>query len=75
MTTAETPAEIPIQFTAHDRCDKCGAQAKARVTMESGNDLLFCSHHINALESGLAAQGGRIERGAKDYAGTPGAST
>jgi hypothetical protein len=73
MATPEI--ETPVQFTSHDRCDRCNAQAKARVTMESGNDLLFCGHHTDTLEAVLVAQGGRIERGAKEYAGTPGAST
>ena len=28
-----------------DRCDRCGAQAYVRVTLASGFELLFCSHH------------------------------
>jgi hypothetical protein len=32
-------------LNASDRCDRCGAQAYVRVTMASGFDLLFCSHH------------------------------
>lgn len=28
-----------------DRCDRCGAQAYVRATLESGFDLLFCAHH------------------------------
>lgn len=69
------PTESVVEFTAHDRCDTCGAQAKAKATMESGNDLLFCGHHINRFEAVLVSQGARIERGAAEYAGTPGAST
>jgi len=32
-------------LNASDRCDRCGAQAYVRVTMASGFELLFCSHH------------------------------
>ena len=33
------------ELTAADRCDRCGAQAYVRVTLASGFELLFCSHH------------------------------
>ncbi|HEY0237809.1 MAG TPA: hypothetical protein VGC37_04115 [Friedmanniella sp.] len=32
-------------LNAADRCDRCGAQAYVRVTLNSGFDLLFCAHH------------------------------
>lgn len=32
-------------LNAHDRCDRCGAQAFVRVTLHSGSSLLFCAHH------------------------------
>jgi hypothetical protein len=32
-------------LTAADRCDRCGAQAYVRVTLETGGELLFCAHH------------------------------
>ena len=38
--------ESPL--TAHDRCDRCGAQAYVRVTLPSGGELLFCAHHSKA---------------------------
>lgn len=31
-------------FTAHDRCDRCGAEAKARHNFSTGS-LLLCGHH------------------------------
>jgi hypothetical protein len=34
-------------LTAADRCDRCGAQAYVRATLESGFDLLFCAHHFH----------------------------
>ena len=35
-------------LTAADRCDRCGAQAYIRVTLNSGGELLFCGHHGKA---------------------------
>ena len=42
MDTAVAPTP---QFTALDRCDRCGAQAYVRVELASGGELLFCAHH------------------------------
>ena len=36
---------IDDTLTAADRCDRCGAQAYLRVTLNSGGELLFCAHH------------------------------
>ncbi|MBE7186860.1 hypothetical protein [Jatrophihabitans endophyticus] len=49
MTT--TIAASPL--TAADRCDRCGAQAYIRATMESGFDLLLCAHHFHENEDRL----------------------
>jgi hypothetical protein len=46
-----TVAASPL--TATDRCDRCGAQAYVRATMESGFDLLLCAHHFHENESRL----------------------
>jgi ribosomal protein L37E len=40
-------------LTAADRCDRCGAQAYIRVTLQSGGELLFCAHHGRAHEERL----------------------
>jgi ribosomal protein S14 len=40
-------------LTATDRCDRCGAQAYVRATMESGFDLMLCAHHFRENESRL----------------------
>jgi adenine-specific DNA glycosylase len=29
-----------------DRCDRCNAEAKARIRLKTG-ELLFCQHHMN----------------------------
>ncbi len=49
MTTALAASPL----TAADRCDRCGAQAYVRATMESGFDLLLCAHHFHENESRL----------------------
>ncbi|WP_425454368.1 DUF7455 domain-containing protein [Nocardioides marmoriginsengisoli] len=43
VTTATAPSETPL--TAVDRCDRCGAQAYLRVSLQAGGELLFCAHH------------------------------
>lgn len=48
--TASTAAAPTL--TAADRCDRCGAQARVRVELASG-DLLFCAHHAKAYEPTL----------------------
>lgn len=45
--------EAQMALTAHDRCDRCGAQAVARATLSSGSHLLFCGHHLRAHEARL----------------------
>lgn len=47
------PAPTPT-LTAADRCDRCGAQARVRVVLATG-DLLFCAHHAKAHENKLRA--------------------
>ncbi|HCX83755.1 MAG TPA: hypothetical protein DHV14_01160 [Micrococcales bacterium] len=48
MTTTPT-----AELTVADRCDRCGAQAYVRVTLESGQ-LYFCAHHGRALTPALS---------------------
>ena len=47
----KVPDTAPL--TAHDRCDRCGAQAYVSVHLTSGAPLLFCGHHYAANEAGL----------------------
>ena len=51
-TVTET---APATLTNADRCDRCGAQARVRVVLASG-DLLFCAHHAKAFEPTLRVQ-------------------
>ena len=48
MTATATPS-APTSLTAADRCDRCGAQARVRVTLPAG-ELLFCGHHAKEHE-------------------------
>lgn len=41
-------------LTALDRCDRCGAQARVRVVLPGGGDLLFCGHHGRLHADALA---------------------
>jgi hypothetical protein len=43
VTTATAQSSTPL--TAVDRCDRCGAQAYLRVSLQGGGELLFCAHH------------------------------
>lgn len=40
-------------LNAADRCDRCGAQAYMRVTLQTGGELLFCAHHARAHQDKL----------------------
>jgi hypothetical protein len=51
VTATVTPAAATTLTTA-DRCDRCGAQARVRVVLASG-DLTFCAHHAKAYEPSL----------------------
>ena len=41
-------------MNALHRCDRCGAQAYARVLLGSRRELLFCAHHYRQHASALA---------------------
>jgi hypothetical protein len=56
MTPTATPSAgtgaDPRSLTASDRCDRCGAQARVRATLATG-ELLFCRHHAKEHEQRL----------------------
>lgn len=43
------------KLAVSDRCDRCGAQAFVRVTLDGGSSLLFCGHHFKEHEVRLRA--------------------
>lgn len=57
--TEAPEASLPSLFTAKDRCDRCGAQAKTMALLVSGF-LLFCNHHTNKYRYGLLIAGAEI---------------
>ncbi len=52
--TVTPAAPTSTTLTAADRCDRCGAQARVRVVLSTG-DLLFCAHHAKAYGDKLRA--------------------
>lgn len=46
-----TPMATPL--TAHDRCDRCGAQAYY-VTAHGPTSMMWCNHHYRKNEAHLA---------------------
>jgi hypothetical protein len=67
VTTAVAPSP---QFTALDRCDRCGAQAYVRVELTSGGELLFCAHHAREHAEKLQAVAAAIHDGSGQLAKT-----
>ena len=48
-------------FTAHDRCDRCGAQAYTLVHRDDlPGELLFCVHHIREFGETFLDRGWEI---------------
>ena len=41
------------RLTAHDRCDRCGAQAYVKVVLQAGGELMLCAHHARAHSDAL----------------------
>lgn len=44
VTGTAAPVTPSPTLTAGDRCDRCGAQARVRAVLVSG-ELLLCAHH------------------------------
>ena len=57
---AQETTQLPPLFNAHDRCDKCNAQAHMRAMLKTGS-LLFCRHHGNEYRATLIAAGAAFE--------------
>lgn len=45
------------ELDARFRCDRCGAQAYVRTTLESENNLYWCGHHAKAYIPLMKEQG------------------
>ncbi|GAC1328094.1 MAG: hypothetical protein M3Z02_11265 [Actinomycetota bacterium] len=64
MTDTTAPAatlthDIPA-VTLTDRCDRCGVQARVRVVLAGGGELMFCRHHANQYEVSLRERQAQI---------------
>lgn len=66
-----TPTITRSPLTVADRCDRCGAQAYVRVTMESGLDLLMCAHHFRENEDRLRTVAASIHDESERLASVP----
>jgi hypothetical protein len=61
MAQAATTSIPTFEFNKErDRCDQgqCGAEAKVRVLLGNGFDLMFCKHHGDANSAKLTIAGG-----------------
>ena len=48
MTPTLTPPAGSVAGQAADeRCDRCNAAGKLRLTLAGGGELVFCGHHAN----------------------------
>ena len=66
-----TAVALSPQFTALDRCDRCGAQAYVRVELISGGELLFCAHHAREHAEKLELVAASIQDESGQLAATP----
>ena len=58
IDTMETAVDEQIEpgLTAHDRCDRCPAQAYVLMTKGS-SQLMFCRHHGKKFTPEMSVQG------------------
>lgn len=66
-----TPTSSVQSVSVDDRCDRCNAAAKLRLTLACGSELVFCGHHANRYADDLlkvmvsyVAEAGFVWRGA-----------
>ncbi len=54
MTPTLTPPAGSVAGPAADeRCDRCNAAGKLRLTLAGGSELVFCGHHANRYAEDL----------------------
>jgi hypothetical protein len=51
--TITPPPETVAPPAANERCDRCTAAAKLRITIAGGGELVFCGHHANRYAEDL----------------------
>jgi hypothetical protein len=52
MTPTLTPPATVAPAT-EERCDRCNAAGKLRITLAGGSELVFCGHHANKYADDL----------------------
>lgn len=52
-STLTPPPETVAPLSAEDRCDRCNAAGKLRITIEGDGELVFCGHHANRYAEDL----------------------
>lgn len=53
-STLTPPPETAAPLGAEDRCDRCNAGGKLRLTITGERVLVFCGHHANRYADDLA---------------------
>ncbi len=53
--TLESGPALTLTTAIDQRCDRCGAAAKARVLLTTGGELAFCGHHANRYSQHILA--------------------
>ena len=51
--TLTPPVEAVAPPAADERCDRCNAAGKLRITIADGGQLVFCGHHANKYAESL----------------------
>jgi hypothetical protein len=51
--TLTPPPETAAPPAADERCDRCNAAGKLRITLAGGSELVFCGHHANKYAEDL----------------------
>ncbi|MET7709349.1 hypothetical protein [Micromonospora sp. NPDC005189] len=52
-STLTPPPETVAPPAADERCDRCNAAGKLRITLVGGSELVFCGHHANKYAEDL----------------------
>ncbi|MEE3920188.1 hypothetical protein V2I01_24100 [Micromonospora sp. BRA006-A] len=53
MTPTHAAARDGEPPAADERCDRCNAAGKLRITLAGGSELVFCGHHANKYAEDL----------------------
>jgi len=53
-STLTPPPDTVAPLGAEDRCDRCNAAGKLRLTISGERELVFCGHHANRYADELA---------------------